>query len=535
MADETGALVAALGRLAAALRAAEPVPYGASGCAAELRGLRDMSALSRLDGVLALLAAGTAATTAAAVARGLVDLAVQRVWEDAEPAAAATAAAASLGQERRRLASVIGEHDLVVPNLDRWLRPQRSGRCASALPPPGLPEPQKAMNARPGVVAGILSMPAAVADFLALAGHANAAAGWCTVAEPPYAVGFEATPVYTAVLAQAAGLAAVVATGLGGDTAVAGAVTGIIEAAQPVHGLPAVPPTGFVSGEIPGSADLSETAPVCHLEPTPAHARLLARVLDKAAEFEAVLRHGPTPYGPSKVVNLRAALPYLTALGTAEAGLASARGELPPEIAAVGGRMLLEEAGRTWWFGDAYGDDDELRRRYVAIADEETARRARLRKRLSGHGGVARPAVAALLDPLPSERVPSLDTRRTAKGQTPPVVPSPTALMREFSRDHAEPGWTVLAYGLLSQITHATPLGLIHCCDDEDGTGRRLSPEMTALAVDAVCLGAAATLPSSAAVFSLAGGLDDVTAWTRELRMAAAAVHDAARPVHFLD
>lgn len=58
---------------------------------------------------------------------------------------------------------------------------------------------------------------------------------------------------------------------------------------------------------------------------------------------------------------------------------------------------------------------------------------------------------------------------------------------------------------------------------------------MTAPAVDAVCLGAAATLPSPAAVLSLAGGLDDVTAWTRELSRAAAAVHDAARPIHFLD
>ena len=146
-----------------------------------------------------------------------------------------------------------------------------------------------------------------------------------------------------------------------------------------------------------------------------------------------------------------------------------------------------------------------------------------------------RPAIARLLDPLPADLVPSLDARRTPPGQPPPQVPSARHLMVRLGAGFPEPGWTVLAYSLLSQLTHATPLGLLHTIGGVVGGETAMSPEMTALVIDAVCMGAAVALPSPAAVFSMNAGLGPVDDWAYELRRASYGIHDVARRVHFLD
>ena len=57
-----------------------------------------------------------------------------------------------------------------------------------------------------------------------------------------------------------------------------------------------------------------------------------------------------------------------------------------------------------------------------------------------------------------------------------------------------DPGWLVVAYSLLSQVTHATTLGCLHTVrfgDDEIWHGNELSPELMALSLDVTCIASA--------------------------------------------
>lgn len=91
-----------------------------------------------------------------------------------------------------------------------------------------------------------------------------------------------------------------------------------------------------------------------------------------------------------------------------------------------------------------------------------------------------------------------------------------------------------MAYSLLSQVTHSTPIGHLHTVRFHDGWhGNELSPEMLSLAIDTACLGSAHLIGTSAMILT---HMSDHARWHREnLLRKAARVHDAARMVHGLD
>lgn len=500
----------------------------------ELRALAARSVINRADDVHALLSRRTGATVTGAIARSLVEQACVTRWL-AEPGRE-SAPAASLGQERRRLIDLVTSRKLNVPNIQRWLRPWNSRFDEFAVAGTGLPDLQQDLGRRAaGFIETTTGMPAAVADLLAMCGHANAAAAMCTVAPAPHSIGFEATPAYGAIFAQAALMSGSFALGL--STGSGNAERSTIDLARTIHQLPQPAPSATAEAvEVPGSTKDTLSSCIGYLPPSPHHDDLLDGVFDRADAVRKLLIQAPNPYASttSNVINLTIALPYLTALGTTEVALRAAAGEMSGVAAATAARMLIEEAGRLSWQGGA-SSDEELRARYVAIADAATQGRSLLRDRLIA-AGTSSGAITTLFVPLPQAGRLAIDTRRTPANMKSPKAPRPFEQLGRLGRDFSEEGWLDLAYSLLSQVVHATPLGDMHLAGRyrQDGMWT-LSHEMTALAVDCACLGAAMVLPQLAAVLDLKLNLNGHHEWGMELTRAAIAVHNAAQPLHFLD
>ncbi len=493
--------------------------------------LRSMVAADRLYGVTQLLRAGTGATVAAATVRSLLEAAAISLWESG-PAAHRLAGLAALEQERLRVMALITEQGLTVPNWERWLAPlnvtQTLGRSTST----GWPDPAKLVVKRSGMTSGILGMTSAVANLLAMAGHANAAAAWISVADAPHPVGFEPTPVYRALLAQAAGRSATYVVGLPPHHEIWNKVEDLDRASRAVTLMPATPPPAAPidkAVEVRGFVGDIDFWPI-----TERLENVFEELLSRVSAFAALLSQGPDPYaGPPGEVNLSAVLPYLTALGSAEVCFATAKGDLPADLAPIAARMLLEEGARTQWMF-AHDDELEVQARYNAIRNEETRARSALRSRLASHG-VPSKTVAGLLDPLPAGRVPHLDTvRPIPPGRTEAQVP-PYEQMLKLGINYAEPGWLALAYSLLSQMTHMTPLGLLHSAARSGRWGPTLSHEMTALAVDTAALGVTRTVLPHAGVLARTAGLDPIDEWANDLWRHAQHVHQVAQLLHFLD
>lgn len=496
----------------------------------ELHALAARSAINRADDVHALLGLRSGATVTGAIARSLVEKACANRWL-AEPGRE-SACAASLSQERRRLADMVTSHHLSVPNIQRWLKPWNSRLDQSVVTAPGLPDLQQDISRRAAAfIEATTGMPAAVADLLTMCGHANAAAAMCTVASAPHPMGFEATPAYGAIFAQAALTSGAYALGLSGDVA-----KSTVDLARAIHELPqpAVGPTP-VAVKLDGSTK-NTLAAIDFLPPSPYHDVLLARVLERADAVRELLTRAPNPFAStsSNVINLTIVLPYLTALGTTEVALRSASGQMSGVVAATAGRMLIEEAARLSWQG--YGsDDEELWQRYVAVADAVAQGRSLLRERLIA-AGTGSAAITTLFVPLPNAGSLAIDIRRTPANMKAPKAARPFEQLVELGELFTEKGWVDFAYSLLSQVVHGTPLGDMHLAARDLPDGRwTLSHEMTALAVDCACLGAATVLPQLAAVLDLKLDLKGHREWGMELARAAVAVHNAAQPLHFLD
>lgn len=420
-----------------------------------------LSVVNRVDDVFALLKAGTGATIVGALCRSLLEQALRARRVAADPTRY-SAPMALLARERGRLVADIVAGGSSVPNLDRWLRPTPEDGVARTAPGAGPPDLQQDLSGRAGsAVESILGMPSAVADLLAMCGHANYAASMCTVLPPPHAVGFEATPAHAALFAHAAGAAAVEAGRLWGAQNLDGYADRLAAASRSVHMLPA--PT-VSDGTVALMADERLT---CHTSPEwlptqPIHDALLDEVLAETTHFLLLLRQAPNPFSgdPAIPINLTGALPYLTALGTCEAAIQACHGHYSGATAATAARMLLEEGARQLWQANSV-DLSEIKARYVAVADAATQGRLMLRQRLAAAGTTPQ-ALASLFDTLPNADSLAIDRRRTPPNQRARRPPRPAEQMAELGLLFAEPAWCKLAFSLLSQVVHATPLGDMH-------------------------------------------------------------------------
>jgi hypothetical protein len=522
--------VQALGEVVNALPWEVDVAFDAKPLSA-LAACRQISVARLTAGSHMLLLNGTGATVVASVARTLLESAITTLWQTANPDHVA-APLGTLAFERHRLTHAIRERQLSVPTINRFLAPGPFTALRTSFDGPGLPKIEKLLQKNKAAVSGVLGATSAVADVLAMAGHANGTAAWCTVAAGDVdSLGFEATPTYRSLFAQSVGRAATYAIGDGCHTALVEATDHLTKVARQVHRFPSTDPPPEVKR--PPSTGLAHPSPVEPELAGPIQDELLARVIEAAQTVYQVALQGPNPYaGDSMEVRLQPALPYLTALGTLEVLHKASVGALPGELACIAARMLLEEGARSNWM---YAGEDfaTIEARYAALRNDETRARIALRSKLKSHH-VPAATVTQLLDPLPAEAM-DVDAIRPIPHEHVVTVPPHDQLLG-LGLGFPETPWLSLAYNLLSQVTHHTPLGLMHSVAREDDEGNfGMSHEMLGLAIDAGAMGAATLLPPLASIVAMQTGQGPTDKWAKELKSATARLHNVSRLVHFLD
>jgi hypothetical protein len=207
-------------------------------------------------------------------------------------------------------------------------------------------------------------------------------------------------------------------------------------------------------------------------------------------------------------------------------------------VAAFAARQLVEEAARWDWSVDAQlSQDEKVRRANGLLLDMKRSRRRILRSASSA--GVTSTSVRAFIEP---NGIDVLDLVSGSDGGE--AVPmSPTAALSSIrTRGRETSGWLVTAYSVLSQVTHQTPLGMMHAFES-DGTNAAAGPlsgPMEALAIDTACTATARLLWCIGPL--LLGGLrrrdgaifdpPAYYAWREESAALAAEVHRLAAPVH---
>ncbi|WP_163508186.1 hypothetical protein [Fodinicola acaciae] len=199
-------------------------------------------------------------------------------------------------------------------------------------------------------------------------------------------------------------------------------------------------------------------------------------------------------------------------------------------IAVFAARMLLEEAARLVW-RISIPNEAAFEARAKQFFDEYRARRKRTVNTLVGSG--IRRADAENILALPENVKIVTPTDEIAKNRTP--LPSISSMLRAMGAPYPEPGWLQVAYTLLSQTTHSTPVGLLHAVRVRGGLleGNELSVEMLGLTLDVACLGSAVLIGHAAVLITDVS--DQALQFRKRLLGEAAKVHNEARLVHGLD
>jgi hypothetical protein len=145
-------------------------------------------------------------------------------------------------------------------------------------------------------------------------------------------------------------------------------------------------------------------------------------------------------------------------------------------IAVFAARMVLEEAARLAWRFSVPAPEFELRAKQYF--DEFRARQKKTVNALVA-GGVPKADAERVFARPRNVRIVTPDDE-IAKGRTP--IPTVSSMLRELGAPYPEPGWLEVAYSLLSQITHSTPLGHLHAERVLDGVwhGNELTPRCSA-------------------------------------------------------
>lgn len=259
--------------------------------------------------------------------------------------------------------------------------------------------------------------------------------------------------------------------------------------------------------------------------------RRLAVLTAAMEHFVRLVRATPAvTRAPPEGVSLQVVLTYGSALSSLQTVFETYDQFGGSIMSVFAARALLEEAARLHWRYSVQSED-EFKARAKQYFDEFRYRQRKTIRTLAGHG-ISKGDALRLFDLPPNVLTPpGVDAIAKNRAPIPPVA----SMLRSFGAGSAQPDWLEVAYALMSQITHATPLGYLHCLRYIDGKWipNELSAEMFALTLDASAIGSAHLLGILGLV------LDDIAPQAQDhlrgLNAAAGAVHIAARQIHGLD
>lgn len=520
-----------------------------------------------------LLGSGMGGTVVGALARSLFDDGLLWQWIAESPADRRPALLGSMLEERDRISGFLAEHEVSCPNLARWFVPldgvtDLTGSTLAALSAPSLPaatelldlflasSPERSASSAligGGVedllkaARGMLAMSGLRGAVMVLghAGHGNLLGLQSTMATGG-APGHDLRADHEALFMHVAAVGATV-TLLGVCAAVPecwppeveqagflGTVMrlteNVVAAASAVHGLgDPKPPVGA-----PPKVRVKARTRSLRPEALVARGDVLPDIGDASAVVAAVREYegfvsswvtSPWAHGDPKLASV---LAYAGAHSTF-ATVMNAFDDHAAVTSVFAARMLLEEAARFTWLAQDLEDEEAFVQRSTRYFDEFRTRRKKTIALFTGNG-VAR-AAATRLFRMPDSVVEGPET--ITKGRKP--LPSIDEMLLLLGAPYPEPGWLPVAYSLLSQVTHSTPIGLAHMARYRDGTlsAHDISPEMLALALDVSCLGSARLLGMSGLI--LTQGSNEAQQYALGLEERAMKVHNTARLVHWLD
>ncbi|MFF6835913.1 hypothetical protein ACFY84_29375 [Streptomyces sp. NPDC012438] len=519
-----------------------------------------------------LLGSGVGGTVVGALARSLFDDGLLWQWIAESATERRPALLGSMLEERDRICGYLDDHEVSCPNLARWFVPldgvtDLTGTSLAALAAPSLPDTAELLDlflassptrlAAPALMGGgveallqtargMLAMSGLRGAVMVLghAGHGNLLGLQSSVAAGGVP-GHDLRADHEALFMHVAAVGVTV-TLLGVCAAVPecwppeveqGGFLGtliqltedVVAAASAIHGLGdpkpvAAPPK--IRAKQP-KRRLRPEALVAHddLLPDIAHAGLVVTAIREYDDFVSSWITDPWAHGDPKLASV---LAYAGAHSTFSTVMSTF--EDHAAVASVfAARMLLEEAARFTWLVQDPEDEEAFVQRSTRYFDEFRARKKKTIA-LFASNGVAL-AAATRLFRLPDSVIEGPESISKCRRQ----LPSIDEMLLLMGAPYPEPGWLPVAYSLLSQVTHSTPIGLVHMARYRDGTlsAHDISPEMLALALDVACLGSARLLGMSSLM--LTQGSDEARQYALGLEERALAVHDKARLVHWLD
>ncbi|OIJ85203.1 hypothetical protein BIV24_28965 [Streptomyces colonosanans] len=520
-----------------------------------------------------LLGSGIGGTVVGAMARSLFDDGLLWQWIAQSPAERRPGLLGSMLQERDRICGFLADHEATCPNLARWFVPldgvtDLTGSSLEALAAPSLPGAAELMDlflasspARPAptslLVGSVEDLLQAARGLLAVsgmrgavmvlahAGHGNLLGLQSSLAAGG-AAGHDLRADHEALFMHVAAVGVTV-TLLGVCAAVpecwppeidqAGFLgtlmrltENVVAAAHAVHGLGDPKPLTGADPKVRAKARMRRLRPdalVAHHEVLPdiLHAGPVIDAVRRYEEFVGSWTVDPWAHGDPKLASV-------LAYGGAHSTFSTVMSTFDDHAAVAtvfAARMLLEEAARFTWLTQDVHDEDAFVQRSTQYFDEFRAKKKATIATFAGNG-VALAAATRLLK-MPDHVVEGPET--ITKGRRP--LPSIDKMLLLMGAPYPEPGWLPVAYSLLSQVTHSTPVGIVHMTRYREGvlSAHDISPEMLALALDVACLGSARLLGISGLLLSQ--GSDPAQQYAAGLERRAYEVHDIARMMHGLD
>ncbi|GAA1264416.1 hypothetical protein Psi02_64210 [Planotetraspora silvatica] len=525
-------------------------------------------ARQRYDCAESMIGAGFGGTVLGSIARSLFDDGLRWFWIGDDPGTKRVALLGSMLEERNRVCMAMESDHASCPILPRWFAPligvtDLTGSSEMWLRAPAVPD-QAALLAdflggvRPTNATqdelldeaqdllNISGLRGAVM-ILAHAGHGNLLGTQSSLTERG-GIGHDLRPDHEALYMQVAAVG-VTLTLLGVSRAVPESwpsevpqrpflveslrlTTEIVKAATVIHGLGAPKrPKTLARRRNPRPTPLLRPAAVLSPDDLLPDVNSADEVAEAAERYyEAAKSWMANPWREDRTTNLASILTYGGAHSSLQAVMSTYDQPGSAVIAVFAARMLLEEAARFKWMIEGR-TEDKIAHRFTQFFEDQRARRKKVLDEFSGDG-VARSNAETLLA-LPSNVtvITPHDSISKNRKQMPPIE----KMLAVMGEPYPEPGWLNVAYSLLSQVTHSTPIGHLHMTRYREGTlyANEISAEMLGLTLDAACLGSAHLIGISASF--LTAGSQEARDYSLSLHRLAYDVHNRARLVHGLD